>query len=37
MIVGADTVVAYQGQILGKPTDEAERKKNAYDVKRTDT
>ena len=27
MIVGADTVVAYQGQILGKPTDEAEAKR----------
>ena len=27
MIVGADTVVAYQGQILGKPTDEADAKR----------
>ena len=27
MIVGADTVVAYQGQILGKPTDEVDAKR----------
>ena len=27
MIVGADTVVAYQGQILGKPIDEADAKR----------
>lgn len=27
MIVGADTVVAYQGQILGKPTDKADAKR----------
>ena len=27
MIVGADTVVAYQGQILGKPADEADAKR----------
>ena len=27
MIVGADTVMAYQGQILGKPTDEADAKR----------
>lgn len=27
MIAGADTVVAYQGQILGKPTDEADAKR----------
>ena len=27
MIVGADTVVSYQGQILGKPTDEADAKR----------
>lgn len=27
MIVGADTVVAYQGQILGKPTDKADTKR----------
>ena len=27
MIVGADTVVAYQGQILGKPKDEADAKR----------
>ena len=27
MVVGADTVVAYQGQILGKPTDEADAKR----------
>lgn len=27
VIVGADTVVAYQGQILGKPTDEADAKR----------
>lgn len=27
MIVGVDTVVAYQGQILGKPTDEADAKR----------
>ena len=27
MIVGADTVVAYQGQILGKSTDEADAKR----------
>lgn len=27
MIVGADTVVAYQGQILGKPTDETDAKR----------
>lgn len=27
MIVGADTVVAYQGHILGKPTDEADAKR----------
>lgn len=26
MVVGADTVVAYQGQILGKPADEADAK-----------
>ena len=27
MVVGADTVVAYQGQILGKPADEADAKR----------
>ena len=27
MIVGADTVVAYQGQILGKPSDKADAKR----------
>ena len=27
MIVGADTVVAYRGQILGKPTDKADAKR----------
>ena len=27
MIVGADTVVAYQGQIFGKPTDKADAKR----------
>ena len=27
MIVGADTIVAYQGQILGKPIDEADAKR----------
>lgn len=27
MIVGGDTVVAYQGQILGKPTDKADAKR----------
>lgn len=26
MVVGADTVVAYQEQILGKPADEADAK-----------
>jgi septum formation protein len=34
MVVGADTVVAYQGQ---KTSRRSGRKKNAYDVKRTDT
>ena len=27
MVLGADTVVAYQGQILGKPADEADAKR----------
>ena len=34
---GSRYCCTYQGQILGKPADESGRKKNAYDVKRTDT
>ena len=37
MIVGADTVVAYQGADSWETSRRSGRKKNAYDVKRTDT
>ena len=37
LVIGADTVVAYENQILGKPKDEEDARRNAFDAFREKT